>query len=98
MWLNATRSYYHDKQLQNPIDAKGLWNPVFRFSVFFSKFLHCAGRTGALRAARKAKKKHLQSFGNGFQRTANAKCFRIGEHRVGGQRENPGVTDGAFGE
>ena len=21
MWLNATRSYYHDKQLQNPIDA-----------------------------------------------------------------------------
>ena len=29
-------------------------------------------------AAQKAKKKHLQSFGNGFQRTANAKRYGIG--------------------
>ena len=50
----------------------------FQIFCVFSKFSYCAGRTGALRAARKAKKKHLQSFGNRFQMTANAKCYGIG--------------------
>ena len=71
------------------------------FWVFcvFSKFSYCAGSTGTLRVARKAKKKHLQSFGNGFQRTANANHYGIvWKQRTETQRENPRATDGVLGE
>ena len=78
---------------------KGLWNPVLGFSAFFSIFLHCAGRTGALIAGIKTEKKHLQSFGNGFQRTANANHYGIvWKQRTETQRENPRATDGVLGE